>query len=208
MQISGLGLAASGTAAVLSSYPIQQRVPHPVLHPVLQDFVDIRGLRGLGVAQILDQGTVEAIAAAIQQQEGYYPGSLAYKNNNPGNLIYVGQYGAVSGEGGFAKFASYQDGLQALYNQIQLYASRGLTIQGMMDIYAPAGHGTNDPYLYASNVAAAVGSTPDTLLTDIGQVYPSDFPENISASAGQINPGMLAGVILAGLVGVLALSNS
>jgi len=197
MRISGLGLAVVAYAAP---------VPHPVIHPVLQDFVDIRGLRGLGVAQILDQGTVEAIAAAIQQQEGYYPGSLAYKNNNPGNLIYVGQYGAVSGEGGFAKFPTYQDGLQALYNQIQLYASRGLTIQGMMDIYAPAGHGTNDPNLYALNVATAVESSPDTLLTDIGQTYPSNFPENISPGAGQINPGMLAGVILAGLVGILVLS--
>jgi hypothetical protein len=158
---------------------------------------------GLGVAQILDQGTVETIAAAIQQQEGYYPGSLAYRNNNPGNLIYAGQYGAVPGEGGFAKFPTYQDGLQALYNQIQLYASRGLTIQGMMDKYAPAGQGSNDPVAYAYNVAAAVGSTPGTLLTDIGQTYPSDFPENISPGAGQINPGMLAGVILAGLVGIL-----
>jgi len=166
------------------------------------------GLNGLGVAQILDPGTAETIAAAIQQQEGYYPGSLAYINNNPGNLIYAGQAGATQGQGGFAKFPDYNTGYQALLNQIQLYASRGMTIQQMMNMYAPAGQGGNDPVLYAQNVSAAVGATPDTVLTDIGQVYPSDNPVNISPSSGQINPGVFAGVLLAGLVGILVLSPS
>jgi hypothetical protein len=40
------------------------------------------------------------IANTIQQVEGYYPGSLAYTNNNPGNLIFVGQAGATQGAGG------------------------------------------------------------------------------------------------------------
>jgi len=201
VRISGLGIAAVSLAA--APVHIQLQLPHPVL-----DFTGLNGLRGLGVAQILDQGTVEAIAAAIQQQEGYYPGSLAYINNNPGNLIYAGQAGATQGQGGFAKFPDYTTGLQALWNQIQLYASRGMTIQEMMNVYAPAGQGGNDPVLYAQNVAAAVQSTPDTLLTDVGRVYPSDNPVNISTSLGQINPGVFAGVLLAGLVGILVLSPS
>jgi len=198
VRISGLGIAAVSLVT-----PIRAQLPHPVL-----DFTGLNGVSGLGVAQILDQGTVESIAAAIQQQEGYYPGSLAYINNNPGNLIYAGQAGATRGQGGFAKFPDYTAGLQALWNQIQLYASRGMTIQEMMNVYAPAGQGGNDPVLYAQNVAAAVQSTPNTLLTNVGQVYPSDNPVNISPSLGQINPGVFAGVILAGLVGILVLSPS
>ena len=67
-------------------------------------------ISGLGAPTILDDATVNTIAQAIQQQEGYYPGSLAYTNNNPGNLIYAGQSGAVQGSGGFAKFPDYSTG--------------------------------------------------------------------------------------------------
>lgn len=136
------------------------RRPHPVL-------VRRNWPRGLGAAvEVLPGATVQTIAATIQQVEGYYPGSIAYRNNNPGNLIYAGQAGAVPGAGGFAKFATYQDGLDALNSQIQLYAGRGLTIQQMMNVYAPAGDG-NNPGAYANQVAAALGVGPDTALTDL-----------------------------------------
>ena len=116
---------------------------------------------------------LQALAQAIQTQEGYYPGSLAYQNNNPGNLIYVGQAGATPGAGGFADFTNYQAGLNALYNQLNLYATgacaacggQPLTIQQMADIYAPAGQGSNDPTVYAQNMANALGVSPDTLLS-------------------------------------------
>jgi hypothetical protein len=135
------------------------RRPHPVLIPR-------RGFSGLGAVQVLPASTVQTIAGTIQNVEGYYPGSVAYSNNNPGNLIYAGQSGAVPGAGGFAKFATYQDGLDALNNQIQLYAGRGLTIQQMMNVYAPVGDG-NNPEAYASQVAGALGVSPDTSLTDL-----------------------------------------
>lgn len=136
------------------------RRPHPVLVPR-------RGVAGLGAAvQVLPASTVQTIAGTIQNVEGYYPGSLAYSNNNPGNLIYAGQAGATPGAGGFARFATYQDGLGALNNQIQLYAGRGLTIQQMMNVYAPASDG-NNPGAYAVQVAGALGVSPDTSLTDL-----------------------------------------
>ncbi len=109
----------------------------------------------------------QTIAQTIQQVEGYYPGSLAYTNHTPGNLIYVGQAGATQGAGGFAAFPSYDAGYQALLNQIQNYASRGLTIQEMMNLYAPAGQGSNNPTAYASMIASALGTTPDTSLSDV-----------------------------------------
>ena len=39
---------------------------------------------------------------------------LNIRNNNPGNLRFVGQAGATPGEGGFAKFETPQAGLDAL----------------------------------------------------------------------------------------------
>jgi hypothetical protein len=118
---------------------------------------------------------VGTIASTIQTQEGYFPGSLAYRNNNPGNLLYVGQSGATLGERGFARWRSYEEGLEALYNQIQLYASRGLTIDQMMAIYAPASD-DNNPAAYAQRIAAALGvsvDTPLSALTGGGGVGPA-----------------------------------
>jgi hypothetical protein len=106
------------------------------------------------------------IANTIQQVEGYYPGSLAYTNNNPGNLIFVGQAGATQGAGGFASFPSYDAGYQALLNQIQNYANRGLTIDQMMNLYAPAGQGNNNPTAYASTIASALGVSTDTTVAN------------------------------------------
>lgn len=48
----------------------------------------------------IDPSAVASLASAIQTQEGYYPGSLAYQNNTPGNLVYAGQAGATQGAGG------------------------------------------------------------------------------------------------------------
>ena len=82
------------------------------------------GVRGFlcretsAAGRFIAPAAVDALAAAIQTQEGYYPGSLAYLNNNPGNLVFVGQPGASPGDGGFASFSSYNADLQALKNQI------------------------------------------------------------------------------------------
>lgn len=92
---------------------------------------------------------------------------LAYVNNNPGNLRFVGQAGAVQGEGGFARFASPQAGYQALLNQIQLDASRGLTLQEFIYKYAPPSE--NDSRLYLQQVQQATGATPQTPISQINR---------------------------------------
>lgn len=123
---------------------------------------------GLGQA-----GGAQTIAATIQQMEGYYPGTVAYVNNNPGNLMYAGQAGATKSPSGYAVFPSYDAGYQALLNQIQNYANRGLTIEQMMDLYAPAPSATcttacagNNPTLYANTVANSLGVSTDTTVAD------------------------------------------
>jgi hypothetical protein len=131
-------------------------------------------------------GSLADIANAIQKQEGYFPGSVAYRNNNPGNLMYAGQPGASRGPNGFAVFPDYQTGYQALLNQVNLDASRGLTISQFANKYAPAAGG-NDPATYAANLAAAVGLSPGDLLsagTDSGGIaVPSDAAGSTDAAS-------------------------
>jgi hypothetical protein len=174
----------------------------------------LRGLwHGLGaVGAFLDPSAVQTISATIQRVEGYYPGTLAYTNNNPGNLRYVGQLGATAGAGGFARFPSYDAGMEALGNQLQIYAGRGMTIQEMMSIYAPASDG-NDPGSYARRIADTLGVTPDTRLVDLsgGAAAPLDSspvdvvglsPEALASALSGIDP-VMAG-LAAGVAGLIA----
>lgn len=82
------------------------------------------------------------------------------RNNNPGNLNYVGQSGA-SKEGGengrFAVFESMTDGIAALYKQIQLYFKRGTdTISEIVNKYAPASD-NNNVMAYINSLVKSTG---------------------------------------------------
>ena len=118
-------------------------------------------------------GDYTAVANLIQKQEGYFPGSLSYQNNNPGNLVYAGQPGAtpvtINGVT-WASFPTYEAGYQALLNQIALQANSGQTIQQFAAQYASS-PGDN-PTLYAQNIAAAVGLTPTDPLTSADVAAP------------------------------------
>lgn len=170
---------------------------------------------GLGyLSGILDPQTQQVLASAIQQMEGFYPGSLAYENNNPGNLMFVGQQGAVlAPDGFFAKFPTYEDGLGALYRQLDIYAGKGYTIQQMMEKYAPKGHGANDPNAYAQFIAQTIGVSPDTKLVEIA--YPAgeipSLPEELAEEVPPVSEagfGGGVGMALAALVGLLVLSRT
>lgn len=168
---------------------------------------------GLGA---LSYSAKSLLADEITRIEGYYPGSVAYRNNNPGNLMYVGQAGAVlAPEGFFAKFPTAAAGRAALENQIQIYADRGLTISGMTAIYAPKGHGNNDPVAYANAIAGKLGVSPDTPLSsldggpsllpsfslpsfDLSSLFPeSDFGFD---SSGNLIPILVGVFMVTGLV--------
>lgn len=119
----------------------------------------------------LGQST-SVIGSAIQNQEGFYPGSPSYQNNNPGNLIAsswtASQPGYVgSDSNGFAIFDTLADGTAAMNALIQNYANNGATIQSMMAAWAPAGQGSNNPNLYAQIVAQAAGVPITTPVADV-----------------------------------------
>lgn len=104
------------------------------------------------------------IAERIGQLEGFNkPGTLAQRQNNPGNLRFVGQQGAVAGDKGFARFPTLDAGWSALHRQINLDASRGKTLEQFVYKYAPPVENNSAAYLAA--LARALGVQPSELLS-------------------------------------------
>lgn len=93
---------------------------------------------------------------------------LAYVNNNPGNLRFVGQAGASQGEGGFARFENPVDGFWALVDQVKLDASRGHTISSYVNKFAPPSE--NDTELYLKQMTETLGVAPHTFLNSLDPI--------------------------------------
>lgn len=97
-------------------------------------------------------------------------GTLAARNNNPGNLKFVGQAGATMGEGGFAKFDSPDAGYQALQQQIQLDASRGLTLGQFVNKYAPPSENNTSLYIQQAQQALGISANAPLSSADTSKV--------------------------------------
>lgn len=139
-------------------------------------------------------GQFPTLEQTIANLEGYFPGSLAYSNNNPGNLMYAGQPGAIGADAnGFAVFPDPASGVQALDNQLQLDASRGLTIGQFAQKYSP-----NAPANYAPTLANAAGlplnaplsSALQSTGSSLNTAIPGAFPEPSGTSVNTMGvPG-------------------
>lgn len=85
------------------------------------------------------------------------------RNNNPGNLNFAHQAGAVMEPKTvtvivprFAKFATMDDGIKALIHQLCLYFGRGNnTVAGIIGVWAPTNE--NNTSAYAEYVARRLG---------------------------------------------------
>ncbi|MBP3863322.1 MAG: hypothetical protein J6F32_02370 [Pseudomonas sp.] len=90
----------------------------------------------------------------------------AERNNNPGNLNFVGQAGAVLEDGKkarFAKFGSTAEGVSALAKQLQRYGERGLdTVSKIINKYAPSSE--NDTKAYVEALSKRLGVSSDQKL--------------------------------------------
>jgi len=123
---------------------------------------------------------IDNLAAAIARFEGFYqPGSLAARNNNPGNLR---SWGSNPVENGYAKFPTPEAGWAALRRQVELNIGRGLTLQeffggksGVYPGYAPAAD-RNNPQTYAATVAGWLGIPLNRPLADL-QTSATSGPE-------------------------------
>lgn len=125
------------------------------------------------------EGTQRVRVTPPQAKDG---ATLAERNNNPGNLRYIGQKGATKGDKGFAKFDSYDRGFNALIQDIKAKQSgktqTGLnsnsSLQDFINVYAPAAD-NNDPIGYASKVAGKLRVNPNERLGNIDPVRLAHF---------------------------------
>lgn len=155
---------------------------------------------------------VEAIAQAIAGFEGFFtPGTLAQRNNNPGNLR---SWGNLPTSGGYAVFPTPEAGWEALRSQIRLNISRGLSLleffagkPGVYAGYAPSAD-QNRPAAYATYVSQRTGLPPDVPLDQLAAPaeassatpwLPSLPSIGLPSAPGSGAPGLDAALI-AGLV--------
>lgn len=97
-------------------------------------------------------GGQEAVMGAGNR--GTPSGTRGVRNNNPGNLNFVGQAGATLESNGsnsrFAKFQTMEAGIGALAQQLQRYSSRGInTLDKIVAKYAPASENNTEAYVQA-----------------------------------------------------------
>lgn len=94
----------------------------------------------------------------------------AERNNNPGNLNYAGQTGAVLEDGSnarFAKFGSTAEGVSALAKQLQRYGERGLdTVSKIINKYAPSSENNTQAYIDALSKRLGVSGDQKLDLND------------------------------------------
>jgi len=112
---------------------------------------------------------------AIKKHEGWYVGSRSYKNNNPGNIKFVGQKRATGQDsGGFCIFAKYEDGYQELKDMLVRAATppdttnyqADMTLLQFFQVYAPSSD-NNNPTIYADVVAKHIGVSPDVKISSL-----------------------------------------
>lgn len=113
-------------------------------------------------------------ATAIQLQEGYYKTSRSYRNNNPGNLRWANQRMANGKDkDGFAIFFTYQDGFNALCNQLKAACdgrskvyNPDQTLYQFFFTYAPDTD-NNNSRAYAEKVAAILNVDPTIKIKEL-----------------------------------------
>lgn len=115
----------------------------------------------------MEVAVASTLAQLIARMEGWLvPGSIAQRNNNPGNLRNVGQAGAVGTRDGYAVFATPQAGWDALDAQIRYDAGRGLTLQQFIFKYAPPSD-NNDTVGYLNFLTDGLGVPASTPLSSL-----------------------------------------
>lgn len=126
---------------------------------------------------------IEKFCAAIREHEGWFPGSRAFRNHNPGNFRcskLMTELGAIRCDDNFSVFKDDEAGWKALVQFVtyacknELRAYKDKTIYGFFDVYAPSGD-KNNPRRYAEIVAKAVGVSPNSKMKDLmTETYTTD----------------------------------
>ena len=116
----------------------------------------------------IDSGALDGVNTSNIQPINYdEPDSLGNRNNNPGNIKFADQKGAVK-EGDFAKFETKEDGWRALYKQIDLDASRGDTISTFIKGKdGTGGYSEDNQESYISFISERLGVPPNTPISQL-----------------------------------------
>jgi hypothetical protein len=146
---------------------------------------------------------MQSLMDAIAQMEGFnVSGSIAQRNNNPGNLRYapteVGSESTASGT--FATFATPEDGWAALQSYIENAMASGATLRSFIYTYAPPTE--NDTSNYLNYLVSQVGIGADSLLSSLGVQSASTDDSGTGIDAGTITTVALAALGM-GLVAML-----
>jgi len=146
------------TYTTLEEYYQANEDEQPAIETLINDNPNLSNEEILQILNSSDDADEVAIAIPDTSR-------LAYVNNNPGNLRFAGQAGAVPGEGGFAYFPSPYAGYQALEKQMRLDADRGLTLRQLIEKYAPPEE--NDTELYIQQMSEQLGVSESTKIDSI-----------------------------------------
>jgi hypothetical protein len=124
---------------------------------------------------------IDTLASAIAQMEGYNVlGSVAQRNNNPGNLR-ASPYATGTDSKGYAIFPDAATGQEALMYQLSLYSGRGMDLQQMINVYAPASD-NNNPSNYLNFITGQLGVGPSTSLSALYDTTNTAVSSDVSQS--------------------------
>lgn len=126
------------------------------------------------LSRMKSTGILSTMALAIQEFEGWYPGSRSYRNNNPGNLRWFGSnipWKGATGvdETGHVIFDCYNSGFNALVYQLRLaFENRSGVYNSAMSLYEFfRKYAEGNQTAYAEYVAKRLGVSPSTTLEDL-----------------------------------------
>jgi len=113
---------------------------------------------------------IEEMAKAIMDFEGWSAGSVSQRNNNPGNLKWANQTGAIGmDQQGHVIFESFEAGWNGLINQLKLaFEDRSNVYTSndtLYDFFGKYAEANSEPY--AEFVANRLGVNPGSRLNQI-----------------------------------------
>lgn len=118
-------------------------------------------------------------------------GSMAWRNNNPGNLVYnayTASLGAIGSNNGFAVFPDVTTGTAALTTLLNGPTYQSLSIDAAIARYAPAFE--NNTTAYQAFVTGAMGVSGSTQLSSLSQSQMQTLQAAIQRQEGYV-PGTL-----------------
>lgn len=107
------------------------------------------------------------LAQLIAREEGFgIPGAKPTRDHNPGDLEHAP--GVYAWDGKIGIEPSDDQGWADLERQLQLYASRNMTLLQAINIYAPPDE--NDSAAYLDFIVEGIGYPPNTPLAEVLKV--------------------------------------